>query len=71
MVEQMKEGMQPRKLLVRLPPVKKGSNGLDTATGIGEGEDMLGGLVLQSKEAAYEQGNYRLNFQGRVKVHYT
>lgn len=78
LVNQLKEGSQPRKMTVMVPHLD--SNKIPIANKIkenGEGSiiDHLRSttksnkfLSFESKDPVYENGNYRLNFNGRVSV---
>lgn len=79
LVQQLKEGSLPRKMSVLLPHLD--SNKVPIANKVKEnGDDSivehLGStkaktnkfLAFQSKDPVYENGNYRLNFNGRVSV---
>ena len=77
LMDQIKEGSQPRKLNILLPqhdvdgcpiPVPGGGGGgksqiLNMAAG---GDDNF--YHLETKEPVFENGNYRLNFHGRVTI---
>lgn len=76
-VEQIRDGSQPRKLFVMLPPLDRNNCAVPHRTSR-EGDSLAdiahhgvgaGRMVeLQSKEPAFEDGNYRLNFRGRVTM---
>ena len=74
------EGSQPRKLLVVIPPLD--STGVPIPNRVAIGSEDTGSIinvlrypartsglhVLQTKEPTFINGNYRLNFRGRVKI---
>ena len=74
------EGSQPRKLLVVIPPLD--SVGVPIPNRVAIGNEETGSIinvlrypartsglhVLQTKEPTFINGNYRLNFRGRVKI---
>ena len=74
------EGSQPRKLLVVIPPLD--SYGIPIPNRVAIGNEETGSIinvlrypartsglhVLQTKEPTFINGNYRLNFRGRVKI---
>lgn len=82
LVEQLKEGNQPRKMKLVLPkldadcvpiPHSIRDNGSGSLTDLvsdphlyGHANSSLGLHVFESKDPVYENGNYRLNFHGRV-----
>eukprot|EP00597_Dinobryon_sp_UTEXLB2267_P008763 CAMPEP_0170096592 /NCGR_PEP_ID=MMETSP0019_2-20121128/28691_1 /TAXON_ID=98059 /ORGANISM="Dinobryon sp., Strain UTEXLB2267" /LENGTH=593 /DNA_ID=CAMNT_0010318639 /DNA_START=132 /DNA_END=1913 /DNA_ORIENTATION=+ len=82
LVEQLKEGNQPRKMKLVLPkldadcvpiPHSIRDNGSGSLTDLvsdphlyGHANASLGLHVFESKDPVYENGNYRLNFHGRV-----
>lgn len=80
LMNQIKEGCQPRKMSVLLPNLSAESEPIpfkvtDPRTGKRKSlVDMLRNgdtgrhFLLASKEPTYENGNYRLNFHGRVSV---
>lgn len=77
-VNQLKEGSQPRKMMVVVPHLD--SNKVPIANRVKENGDgsmvdkLRSGtsgnqmLTFESKDPVYENGNYRLNFNGRVSV---
>lgn len=82
-VDQLKEGTQPRKISVIVPSldrdnVPKPYCTTNTSAGeLDDGPSMVDMLktseyynmhVFESKDPVYEKGNYRLNFNGRVTV---
>ena len=76
-VKHLQEGSQPRKLKVVLPqldengvPVPRRAAGEGTILDELTAERASSGkfLYLQSKEPVFENGNYRLNFRGRVNT---
>jgi tubby-related protein 1 len=84
LVEQLKEGSQPRKLTVVIPnldsdnvpiPNKLIFNSSDGTTGNSLTDHFVSSKkktdnysVYESKDPSYENGHYRLNFKGRVSV---
>ncbi len=84
LVEQLKEGSQPRKLTVVIPhidsdnvpiPNKLIFNSADGTTGNSLTNHFTSGKkkedqhhIYESKDPSYENGHYRLNFKGRVSV---
>lgn len=78
-MDHMKDGAQPRKLKVILPAVSENNVPIPHSVNL---NDPMGGLlsqimvddiekgntVLERKEPVFENGNYRLNFHGRVTV---
>lgn len=82
-VDQLKDGNQPRKMKVVLPPIDEDSvciphrsreNGSGSLTDLacdqllfGNAES-IGVKVFESKDPVFENGNYRLNFRGRVNL---
>ena len=73
--EQLKEGSQPRKMSVALPPLDSDDCPIPQPMEEG-GKSMIGSLYsskkdfkmhyLETKEPVFENGNFRLNFGGRV-----
>lgn len=79
LMEHVKEGAQPRKLSVIIPPV--GPDRLPVPVKVKYNDPFSGVLsqiqgdaleegftILERKEPVFENGNYRLNFHGRVTV---
>jgi len=78
-IDHMKDGAQPRKLRILLPPIDHDRKPIAHRV---SPSDPFGGLVaalqsdnvnqactlLERKEPVFENGNYRLNFHGRVTV---
>jgi tubby and related proteins len=74
------EGSQPRKLMVVVPPLDDRGMPIPNRVAIGHEEygSMLNVLrypastsglyLMQTKEPTFINGNYRLNFRGRVKI---
>ena len=74
------EGSQPRKLMVVVPPLDDRGMPIPNRVAIGHEEygSMLnvlrypastsGLFLMQTKEPTFINGNYRLNFRGRVKI---
>ena len=74
------EGSQPRKLLIVIPPLD--ARGVPIPNRVAIGDEEIGSIInvlrypgrttglhlLQTKEPTYINGNYRLNFRGRVKI---
>ena len=81
-INQLKEGSQPRKLTAILPPLDSEQVPVPhraEENGSGSISEMLreesytlagksGMHVLETKDPVYENGNYRLNFHGRVSM---
>mmetsp|Transcript_20105 Transcript_20105/g.28900 ORF Transcript_20105/g.28900 Transcript_20105/m.28900 type:complete len:598 (+) Transcript_20105:142-1935(+) len=78
-VNQIKEGCQPRKMSVLLPQLNAESQPIPhkVTDAVGRKKSMVDMLrkqetgrmfLLTSKEPVFENGNYRLNFHGRVSV---
>lgn len=78
-VTQIKDGCQPRKMTVLLPQldaesmpiphrVESKQGGKKSMVDMLKREETSRMFVLTSKEPVYENGNYRLNFHGRVSV---
>jgi len=79
-VTQMKEGSQPRKMTLVVPELGEDDTPIahrvydEDSDGMSEmlkqrDLSLLKGVhVLESKEPVYENGNYRLNFHGRVSI---
>ena len=75
--EQLKEGSQPRKMIVALPPLDTEDCPIPQPMVEG-GNSMIGSLYsskkdfkmhyLETKEPVFENGNFRLNFGGRVTI---
>ena len=79
LVSQIKDGCQPRKMSVLLPQLDAESRPIPHRTekkyaakvsmvDLLKREDTTRMFLLASKEPIYENGNYRLNFHGRVSV---
>jgi len=79
LMDQLKEGSQPRKLNILLPQIDEdgcpipipGSEGGKNSRSqilsrVADGDD--GFYHLETKEPVFENGNYRLNFHGRVTI---
>lgn len=77
--DQIKAGSQPRKMSVLVPPVDsnnlpipncptKGDQSIATLLKTPEDGNRHGLFVLESKMPVFENGNYRLNFKGRVNL---
>ena len=76
--EQLKEGSQPRKMSVALPPLDSDDCPIPQSMEEGGGKSMIGSLYsskkdfkmhyLETKEPVFENGNFRLNFGGRVTI---
>lgn len=80
LLDHMRDGPQPRKLRIILPPMKKG--GTPKPHKVPPSDYPFGGLLgqlqsenvdsdcflLEGKEPVYENRHYRLNFHGRVTV---
>jgi hypothetical protein len=74
------EGSQPRKLLVVVPPLD--AHGIPIPNRVAAGEEDVGSIInvlrypartsglylMHTKEPTFINGNYRLNFKGRVKI---
>jgi len=76
-VDQLKEGSLPRKMSVMVPQLDMEGTPIANRTGdndSGSMADMLRNnddgnmFVFESKEPVFENGNFRLNFRGRVSV---
>ena len=77
-IDQLRDGCQPRELYVIVPPLNSDSVPIPYHVGDDDKslldytkENMMipeGYHALKSKEPVYENGNYRLNFHGRVSV---
>jgi tubby-related protein 1 len=76
-VDQLKDGSQPRRMNVMLPMLDADSIPIPNAVGEAEDGSMVQMLksaqqgkmfVFRTKEPKFENGNYRLNFHGRVSV---
>jgi hypothetical protein len=83
LVDQLKEGNQPRKLKLVLPRLDQDSipiahrmseNGSGSLTDLVSDPHLYGSVegsglfVFESKDPVFENGNYRLNFRGRVNL---
>jgi tubby-related protein 1 len=81
LMNQLKEGCQPRKMTVLLPQLSPDSEPIPhkvvETKGKSAGKSMIDMLrdgettrmfLLASKDPVFENGNYRLNFHGRVSV---
>lgn len=75
-LNQLREGCQPRKMKVLLPPLDVNSEPIPHVVG-DDGVSVIDMLhdnetsrmfLLTSKDPVFENGNYRLNFHGRVSV---
>jgi tubby and related proteins len=80
LISQLKDGCQPRKMTVLLPNLNAESEPIAhkvSRNKIGQSKSLVDMIkktetgrmfLLKSKEPVYENGNYRLNFHGRVSV---
>lgn len=76
MLHQLREGCQPRKMTVTVPHIDAYSQPIPHVQSSKSNSlvDMIKNsntgrvFVLQSKDPVFENGNYRLNFHGRVNV---
>jgi tubby-related protein 1 len=77
--DQLKAGSQPRKMMVLVPALD--TNSIPVPTRPAQGDEPIAALlkspqqgnssgmfVLESKMPSFENGNYRLNFRGRVNL---
>ncbi len=76
-LDQVKEGSQPRRMTIMVPtldadaipvPNKVSESGSGSLVDLLKSRQTGKMFVFQSKEPKYENGNYRLNFHGRVSV---
>jgi hypothetical protein len=77
-VNQLKEGCQPRKMFVMLPEVSSENIPIEhsVTTSVGKKQVSMIDLlkladpnkIYSSKDPVFERGNYRLNFNGRVTM---
>jgi tubby and related proteins len=77
LIYQLKEGSQPRKLNIFLPAIDsdgcpqpvpgiEGKTQSEILRRVADGDDSF--YHLETKEPVFENGNYRLNFHGRVTI---
>jgi len=82
LIDQLKEGNQPRKMKIMVPPLDKANIPVPNRTNDGDAGSLAeklsayegtalgkGGndlFVFESKDPVFENGNFRLNFHGRV-----
>lgn len=79
-VSQLKEGCQPRKLTICVPEINSDNmsiphrifdddvDGMSEMLKIKDLTTLKGVHVFESKEPVFENGNFRLNFKGRVSI---